>query len=85
MLLAEEEAQPMSWWCLSYADKVFRGAVIVQASGFLSAVARANELQINPGGEVAGFEILEEALPLIPENQRNRLLTRAEVEAFGFE
>jgi len=82
-LLAEEAAQPLGWWYLSYADeKGFRGGVIMSAHGFTSAVYVASTLKISPGGEVQGIRIPPEELPA--ESYHYRLLTLEELtECWG--
>lgn len=73
------------WFWLSFADPnlpkgtQFLGGCIVQAGSFLGAVSAANQLGINPGGEVQGVEIPKGAG--LPEAFRNRLLTRDEIDA----
>ena len=45
-------------WYLSFAsDDGWLGYAIVEADGFLSAVAVTHALGINPGGEVKGHEL----------------------------
>src|ERR1039458_5573411 len=52
-IIAEERRHAARWHYLSFADDVgFLGAVIVRSHGFLTAVQRATDLGINPGGEV---------------------------------
>ena|ERR1700688_3762477 len=84
-LLAEEFREPLSWWYLSFAEPGrFLGAVIVQAHGPTSAIQNAHSLGINPGGQVMslGIGIADGRVEaLVPEEMRNRLLTRDEVEA----
>lgn len=55
-LLQEEATQPEQWWWLSFADHDgFRGGVLTKARGFISAIQKATELEINPGGAVRGM------------------------------
>ena len=64
---------------LSFADdNGFRGACVVNASDLLTAVARANQLNISPGGEVIGLPWPSD-VPCLP---MDRLMTREEIEAF---
>ncbi len=84
-LLERESHGPLRWWWLSFADDDkggFLGAAIVQARGFTSAVQQAHLLHINPGGQVAGWEIAPES-DALTERFRNRLLTREEAESIG--
>jgi hypothetical protein len=78
---AAESQQPLAWWYLSFAEpRKWKGAVIVQARGIMGAVAEANRLGINPGGEVKGARLSPEHTP--PENLINRLLSKADIESF---
>lgn len=70
---------------LSFADDTgWLGAIHVQADTFIEAVTKTHLLGINPGGEVMGTEIPEEALKT-PEGQRilqvlDQFLTREAME-----
>lgn len=78
-VFAEERAQPMQWFYLSFAgEEGFRGAAIVEARGIAGAVSRCNVLQINPHGEVMGVPIGDAAK--VPPDARDRLLSKAELE-----
>jgi len=80
--LFEEWGQPLCWWYLSFADKEFRGVVVVEAHGIVSAVMRTHELGINPGGEALGMALPpgEEPAPEF----RDKLLSKLELKrAFG--
>jgi hypothetical protein len=69
---------PSGWWYLSFADdERFRGACVVEASDFLSAVMVTHVHRINPGGQVLGGEIPPDRIPA--ERFRNRLLSKADV------
>lgn len=62
------------------AGQRFLGACIVEAPGFLTAVDRAHELGINPGGMVVHFET-----PPHTPDQRDRLIVDdAEMAALGY-
>ncbi len=77
--LEAEGAYPPRWWYLTYAGvEGWRGAVLVQAPGFISAVVLASHLKINPGGEVRGIPVPEDKIPA-PEFAY-RLLTLDDVE-----
>ena len=74
------ESNPGLWW-LSFADESGSlGVAIIAAPNFLSAVERAHELQINPGGEVRGSLIDPEPTEAIPPGYQNRLLGKADRE-----
>lgn len=67
------------WW-LSFADESgCLGVCIVEAPGFIDAVVKAHHLKINPGGEVAGFEVPNDAYEAQPKF-RDRLIPLAELE-----
>ena len=84
VVLAKELAQPEQWHYLSFADEVFRGAVVIKAHGVVDALGRLNQLGQNPGGEILCVAIPDDKVP--EERFCNRLLTRAEVvEAWGEE
>ena len=52
-IIAEERQHAARRHYLSFADEGgFRGGVIVRSYGFLTAIQRATDLGINPGGEV---------------------------------
>lgn len=74
-LLAEERRNDLSWWWCSFVGpEGFRGVVVVEARGMLSAVQWTHKLGVNPGGDVQIVSLKE---PPAPE-YRNRLLTRDE-------
>ena len=74
------------WFWLSFADaelpkgEQFLGACLVKAVIFPAAIEKAHRLGINPGGEVQGMELDDDAEPL--PGWDHRLLTRAECEQF---
>jgi hypothetical protein len=74
------------WW-LSFADperpagQQFLGVAIVEAPDFIYAARLAKTVGCNPGGEVRGWEVPQEA----PELPMNRLLSRQEMEDLGLE
>jgi hypothetical protein len=79
-LESEEAAGQMGWWWLSFSgdDSGFLGVCIVEAFGMASAVRKAHQLGINPGGEVVGCQV-SAGDPA----HANRLLTREEALAIG--
>lgn len=79
-LLAEEAGKPVRYWYLSFADAGFKGAIIVRARGFTSAVHLTHDLGINPGGQVQGYEIPPDLEQKIPPDSVNRLLSKDELE-----
>ncbi len=81
-VLADERTQPVSRWYLSFADeRGFLGAAIVQAQGITTATMRAHRLGINPGGQVAAYEVPSEVE--IQPGMMDRLLNREEAESLG--
>lgn len=85
-LMEAERDSPEEWWYLSFAEPDhFLGGLFIQARGFVSAMQKSHEMGLNPGGEVASWGPLpaEAIARKIPENMRNRLLTKAEVEGMG--
>lgn len=89
-LVEEAVTGSLSYWWLSFADSErpegsqFLGVCIVQAKGITSAIRLTHTLGINPGGEVAGFE-----LPDMPESidkvkdHTNLLLSKEELVKRG--
>lgn len=78
ILLANEERNPVGWWWLSFAgDDGFRGLVIVAAPGLIHAVQVSRALGINPGGEVQGVLLPDDAGEP-PAELRNRLIGQQE-------
>lgn len=78
--LEEEEDHPLMWWYLSFAGKEgWRGALVVEARGFISAVTMASLLCLNPGGEVKGFLVPPDKLPA--KEFTYRLLNKADLES----
>lgn len=72
----------VTWWWLSFVkDDTFAGVAIVRGDGVITASQRAWELDINPGGQVAGWPL--DVIP--PTEWRNRLLSRDEVTLLELE
>jgi len=67
-----------TWWYLSFADEAFNGACIVEADGMVEAVKEAHRLRINPGGQVRGNPIPEDAV--YDPAYRNRLLNKDDLQ-----
>jgi hypothetical protein len=85
--LVEAEAdQPERWCWLSFCDPAkprgsqFLGACLVRARGTATAVRRAWELKINPGGEVR-VQIAPEHF-VVHDGWADRLLTREQCAEF---
>lgn len=77
---------PTGWWWLSFTDpdrptgQQALGACMVEATNEATAMVRAHELGINPGGQIAlAGPLQKEQIP--PEQPLNRLLSREEVAA----
>jgi hypothetical protein len=80
-IIAEEHRHAARWHYLSFADDTaFLGGVIVRSYGFLTAIQRATDLGINPGGEVMQTPIPRKDLWRVPKELRNRLLSEDEVQ-----
>jgi len=74
---------PARWFYLSFADDErggFLGGIYIEANGPLTASRRAHMLSINPGGQVLTVE-MPSGYPLPPPEYRERLLTKAEIQA----
>jgi len=78
--MAEEGRRVPGWFYLSFAHgQGFLGAAIVWAHGVLTAVKRAADLGLNPGGEVVCCAIPPGNVRRVPPHLLHRLLTEAEV------
>lgn len=76
MLLDEAMGEPTWWWLSFAAPDRFLGLALVHAPGYMSAVTKASQLGINPGGEVAGFPLPSEP----PEEFQHVLLDKETAE-----
>lgn len=84
-ILSRGDSPKGAFW-LSFADDDgFRGAVIVHAEDFMTAVMECNLRGINPHGECQGMEVPPEAAAKIPDKWKNRILTREECAEFDKE
>ncbi len=79
-LLADESKQPLCWWWLSFAEDGFRGAAITQERGPTLALRKTHRLRINPGVEVATWNLGPDLPPNLPLSMTDRLLTKADIE-----
>jgi hypothetical protein len=85
--VAEERASgKVEPWFLYFTDpekpagQRFLGACIIEAPGFVSAIDRAHQLGINPGGAVVAYDT-----PKHDVSFRNRLITSdAEMAQLGY-
>lgn len=90
LLARDLGAEPEQWWWLSFADgglpagSQFLGVAIVRGHGIGWAASRAHMLGINPGGAVQGLPVPED-FKFDEAKWCNRLLTRADCEAFDRE
>jgi hypothetical protein len=81
LLIAEERQHKARWIYLSFATGYeFLGAAIVRGHGFLTAIQRASDLNINPGGGVMSRALNWRHMKRIPADLRNRLLSKEEVD-----
>jgi hypothetical protein len=72
------------WWWLSFVKRDrFRGVAIVAGEQLADALRESRRRGINPGGQVAGWQIPADKLAEFPERYRNRLLLRDEVMGSG--
>ena len=82
--IASRTERPQQMWWLSFADDDgFRGAVIVHAEDFLTALMECNLRGINPHGECKGRPVPAGAE--IAEKWKYRILSRADCAAFDAE
>jgi hypothetical protein len=81
LLIAEERQHKARWFYLSFATGyAFLGAAIVRGYGFLTAIQRATDLNINPDGGVMSRALNWRHMKRIPTDLRNRLLSKEEVD-----
>lgn len=76
----QELQEPELWHYVSFADKVFHGVVIIKAHGITDAVSKCHRLNINPGGQVMCVPMPDKIVAQVPEADRTRLLTKADVQ-----
>src|SRR5580704_10603920 len=77
LLIAEERQHKARWFYLSFATGYeFLGAAIVRGHGFLTAIQRASDLNISPGGGVMDRPLNWRHMKRIPPDLRNRLLSK---------
>lgn len=80
-LVAEETDQPLQWFWLSFADKEgFKGVIVIQAQGIMTALFKCSAMNINPGGQVQSISI--PTGQYIPNEAKNRLLSLAEIKQY---
>jgi hypothetical protein len=79
----------MSYWWMSFCDpekpkgQKFLGALVIRADDHFEMMKRSWMLELNPGGEVAFFEIPKQYEERIPHDWiETRLLTKNECEEF---
>lgn len=82
----EVEDNNCGWWWLSFAtdEDGFKGALLIFAPGFHSAMGIAHLTGLNPGGQVQGLE-LPRGTPTTDQlmfDYSGRLLTAVECAAF---
>jgi hypothetical protein len=82
MMRSQEGTQSLGWWFLGFSDKEkLLGGCFVEARGHRTALDESHRRKINPGGQVLHVPIPPEIIETIPKNARNRLLTKAELDA----
>lgn len=72
----------MAWFWMSFADDDgHRGCIVIDGEDIGDALSRAHAMGINPGGQVASWELDEaEMRQRVPPEYLRRLLSREEVE-----
>jgi hypothetical protein len=72
----------MNRWYLSFAtdEEGFLGACVVEADEFDDALRKSHILAINPGGEVMGMLVPNDARDNLP---LNKLMSKAELASYG--
>jgi hypothetical protein len=81
LLIAEERQHKARRFYLSFATgHAFLGAAIVRGHGFLTAIQRASDLNINPGGGVMHRPLNWRYMKRIPADLRDRLPSGEDVD-----
>lgn len=83
-LMAAERREPARLFWISFADDDrggFLGVVITEAQGVGTASEKCWELGINPGGQMAAWELPSD-FPPPPLEYRDRLLSKAQIAEF---
>jgi hypothetical protein len=82
----EQRTATTEWWFLYFTDQEkpagqrFLGACIVEARGMVTAIRKAHQLGINPGGAVIAYDTPKHEL-----SDRNRLITSdADMARLGY-
>jgi hypothetical protein len=72
----------MHRWYLSFVSEedVFLGACVLDADEFKDALIKSHVLAINPGGQVMGMLVPDDARDNLP---LNRLMSKAELASYG--
>lgn len=87
-VMAKDLAQRERWWWLSFVDphkpegERFLGVIITMAGGISEATQKLWDMGINPGGEVKAYPYPDDEEPP-PEQYRNKLLSKAQLEEAG--
>jgi hypothetical protein len=77
----------MAWWWMSFVDphgtpgERFLGGLLIEADDIEQAIKQSWRRKLNPGGEIAFFEVPIEYEYRIDASITYRLLSRAECEA----
>lgn len=71
------------FWVSFSGDEGFRGACIVAADCFDSALRYTHRIGINPGGAVQSMELEDANAQNVAPYELNRLYSKAEMEALG--
>jgi hypothetical protein len=70
----------MLHWMSFAGEDGFLGVVLIEGDDLADATIKTHKMRINPGGSIKAAEISADKEFLIPEEFRNRLLTRTEVD-----
>lgn len=85
----EYEKNEESIWWLSFCDTgkpkgmQFQGVIIIKALGMADALRRTWLININPGGEVKGFQCTENLQMINYEKMGEKLLSKEQLKEFG--
>lgn len=75
---------PLNWpsFYLSFAGDEWLGACVVRAPSDKAAIYKSHALRINPGGDVIIIELTPEQSTKVPDEARERLLNKEDLEQY---
>lgn len=83
LLSKEAETEKLGYWWISFADeKGFRGVIITEAVGFMTALQKTHRLGISPGGQVRGIPVPADAdVKFFDKKHHDKVLSKEYISA----